>query len=284
MLTKYSVSLKSAFDIDWNQQGILIGCEDMKAVIIQCDSSNNWKLDSFQNVAVDSAVRSVAWNAVKHQTGAVGLFSGIIVIIEGSKGQIMQKLGADCNLDRVMCLQWHPHFDYILASGSCDNTVRIWDIKNNGHKSLSFHEERVRSVSWNFEIPWLLVSGADDSQIALWDIRSNSLITSIVEPCISVSGITSHPKTPFALITSHLDNSVIFWDLLDLPEITTLQLKFLLDFSLTDIICDPHDQMAPKTSEKLSGEVSKMLQMELHSHQRKLTPREKFIKILGFFN
>ncbi len=34
-----------------------------------------------------------------------------------------------CN-DKVLSLKWHPFFDYILASGSADNIVRVWDTKN----------------------------------------------------------------------------------------------------------------------------------------------------------
>ena len=33
-------------------------------------------------------------------------------------------------LEKILTLQWHPFFDYILASGSCDKSVRVWDIKN----------------------------------------------------------------------------------------------------------------------------------------------------------
>ena len=84
--------------------------------------------------------------------------------------------------DKVLCLKWHPFFDYILASGSADNSVKVWDIKNvsifyssylqeNGHKNLEYHKSRVRSVSWNYEIPWLLISAGDDSYFGVWDIR-----------------------------------------------------------------------------------------------------------------
>ena len=78
---------------------------------------------------------------------------------------------------------------------------------------------------WNTELPWLLISGGDDSVLALWDIRKDGLVTSIaqgttvLEPSISISCLTSHPKKPFNFISAHLDNSLIVWDLLGLPEI-----------------------------------------------------------------
>jgi WD40 repeat protein len=128
-----------------------------------------------------------------------------------------------------------------VGSGSADSVVRVWDIKNNGHKSLQYHKQSVRSLAWNYEIPWLLISGCDNSELAIWDIRSNELITSIHEESIAVSAISTHPKRPFAYATSHLDNSVIFWDILDLPDIAMVSMKFFLELPLTDIICDAHD-------------------------------------------
>jgi WD40 repeat protein len=75
------------------------------------------------------------------------------------------------------------------------------------------------------------VTGGDDSLLVIWDIRSASVIHYVYEPCISVSSITSHPKKPFAMVSSQLDNSVIFWDILGLSEIFYVQMKFIMEFS-----------------------------------------------------
>ena len=77
-----------------------------------------------------------------------------------------------------------------------------------------YHKNPVRSLLWNYEIPWLLISGGDDSIIVAWDIRNNSMIYDMIEPSISVSSFTTHPLKPFTVVSSHIDNSVIFWDLL----------------------------------------------------------------------
>lgn len=78
----------------------------------------------------------------------------------------------------------------------------------------------MRSLCWNPELPWLLISGGDDSYFAAWDIRSNELIFEMHEPSISISSITTHPSNPFALVSSHFDNTVIFWDLLNFSDIS----------------------------------------------------------------
>jgi ribosome assembly protein RRB1 len=84
---------------------------------------------------------------------------------------------------------------------------------------LMFHKSRVRSLLWNHEMPWLLISGGDDSQIGIWDIRTNKLIHEVFENSISISSMTSHPAKPFTIVSSHLDNSIMFWDLLGVSDV-----------------------------------------------------------------
>jgi WD40 repeat protein len=120
----------------------------------------------------------------------------------------------------------------------------------------------VRSLLWNTELPWLLTSGGDDSYLALWDIRKDSLVTSVrqnvtvFEPSISISCLTSHPSKPFSFLSAHLDNSIIVWDLMGLPEVQLAQLKLIADSSLIEVCTDPHDAMVPENFGKLAGSQS----------------------------
>lgn len=65
----------------------------------------------------------------------------------------------------------------------------------------------------------MLITGGDDQRIAVWDIRENKLIYELSEPSISVSALTTHPQKPFTVVSSHFDNSLIFWDLLGFKDI-----------------------------------------------------------------
>lgn len=111
----------------------------------------------------------------------------------------------------------------------------------------------MRSVLWNTELPWLLLSGGDDSSLAAWDVRSNKLIYDTLEPSISISSMTSHPMNPFTMVSSHLDNSVIFWDLFGIPDVFQAQMKLVLDMGVFEVHADTHDLMVPKVRGKLSG-------------------------------
>jgi len=70
-----------------------------------------------------------------------------------------------------------------LASGSCDETVRIWSVGSAGtfecESTLSGHSDYVRAVSWSPD-GTMLASGSDDETIKLWDAQSgkvNSTLT-----------------------------------------------------------------------------------------------------------
>lgn len=92
--------------------------------------------------------------------------------------------------------------------------------------------------------------------------------------------MTTHPQSPFTLVTSHLDNSVIFWDLMGLKDLALAQLKFVLDMNLLETVCDPHDLMLPGVRGKLAGEVSRGMQ----TGPRKLKRHERVQQVLRFFN
>jgi len=66
----------------------------------------------------------------------------------------------------------------LLASGSCDKNIRLWDLrKSDGavvKTTLSSHEGWVSSVQWSPVNENHLCSGSYDENIKLWDIRKTS--------------------------------------------------------------------------------------------------------------
>lgn len=172
---------------------------------------------------------------------AAGTFTGFIYIIDGRTYETRQTLSSHTP-EKIMNIAWHPSFDYIIATASADSIVRVWDIKNNGHKKLEYHKSRVRCVLWNHELPWLLLSGGDDSSLAAWDIRSNELVAESLEPSISFSSMTTHPHRPFTVVTSHLDNSLVLWDIMGLPDVYQAQLKLLCD-NEESVLCEHNELM-----------------------------------------
>jgi WD40 repeat protein len=86
--------------------------------------------------------------------------------------------------DRVECVAYAPHGD-LIASGSQDGTVRLWDARTGSERALrGGHKGAVRSVAFSPD-GLRLASASDDGTIRLWD----------------VSAVT--PETPPPPLTTH---------------------------------------------------------------------------------
>ena len=86
------------------------------------------KFDHTVEIPTDhTSVRSVHFNPLKPNLLAIGCFNGSIIVYDIDKAAITKTLkGSD---SRVVCVQWHPQFEYILGTGSFDCVVRVFDIK-----------------------------------------------------------------------------------------------------------------------------------------------------------
>ncbi|MEI6444338.1 MAG: hypothetical protein WCO29_14715, partial [Nostocales cyanobacterium ELA583] len=63
-----------------------------------------------------------------------------------------------------------------LASGSDDNTVKLWDVQSGDCvRTLEGHSNWVTSVAWSGD-GLTLASGSDDNTVKLWDVQSGDCI------------------------------------------------------------------------------------------------------------
>ena len=73
--------------------------------------------------------------------------------------------------DEVLSLAFHPN-SYLLASGSVDKTIRIWDVSDNTNlrhvRTLRGHTDRVNSVAWSPD-GRTLASVSGDGTVRLWN-------------------------------------------------------------------------------------------------------------------
>ena len=115
----------------------------------------------------------VNWNNHLSDRFATGCDDGLIRIFDLSytenDGLIKALKG---HSSRVFNIKWHPHSKNVLASGSNDHTIRVWNVEEGTSLVLKGHTNYVRGLVWNNEIPWFLASGSWDCQIRIWDTRT----------------------------------------------------------------------------------------------------------------
>ena len=83
----------------------------------------------------------------------------------------------------------------MLASGSFDHTVRLWDVDNHFQQSvecLSEHRQLVADLSWSHDSR-SLVSASYDSTLNVWDVASSALSGSFSVEGGMVQAVGHHP-------------------------------------------------------------------------------------------
>jgi WD40 repeat protein len=110
---------------------------------------------------------------------------------------------------------WSPLINGLLASGSDDKTINIWQIELKTSKkqiedlkpirTLTGHTSNVRALCWNLEHKNILLSGSWDSTICIWDALKGSLISVVKDHVADVYSICSH-VTRLSTYTNHYDD------------------------------------------------------------------------------
>ena len=99
----------------------------------------------------------------------------------------------------------------LLASGSGDNTVRLWDTATGGlQQTLEGHSGWVSSVAFSPD-GRLLVYGSGDNTVRLWDIATGGLQQTLEGHSAPVYSVAFSPNGRL-LASGSQDNTVRLWD------------------------------------------------------------------------
>ncbi|XP_072934120.1 coronin-1C-A isoform X2 [Epargyreus clarus] len=87
----------------------------------------------------------------------------------------------------VLDIAWCPHNDNVIASGSEDCVVKVWQIPDGGlSRTLSepvvdlvYHQRRVGLVLWHPTAQNVLLTAGSDNQIAIWNVGTGEVLISL---------------------------------------------------------------------------------------------------------
>jgi histone-binding protein RBBP4 len=74
--------------------------------------------------------------------------------------------------EAVNCLAFNPTSEYIIATGSNDKSVALWDLRkmDSTIHVLEGHDKSVTSLAWHPSEVSILGSASNDRRVIVWDI------------------------------------------------------------------------------------------------------------------
>jgi len=181
------------------------------------------KHDSHEPRAHGGRIVAIAWNSVRSSCLNSGLHNGIIQAHDFRDPRLVQNLQG--HTQEVCGLAWCPEGRQ-LASGSNDNTVKIWDVgRTTPRHTLTEHTAAVKALAWCPLKSNLLASGGGtaDRQICFWNSANGTLQRSVRTPSQVCSIVFS--KTDMELVSSHgfSENELIVWEYPTLEQVASLR-------------------------------------------------------------
>ncbi|CAJ1070554.1 uncharacterized protein coro1cb isoform X1 [Xyrichtys novacula] len=116
----------------------------------------------------------------------------------------------------VLDIDWCPHNDQVIASGSEDCTVMVWQIPENGLESplsepvvvLEGHSKRVGIVSWHPTARNVLLSAGCDNQVVIWNVGTGEAMINLEDMHPDVIFSVSWSRNGSLLCTACKDKKV----------------------------------------------------------------------------
>lgn len=118
-------------------------------------------------------VEDVAWHPRhSHLFGSVGDDKKLILWDLRKPVDAAQDREVEAHSLEVNCLSFNPFNEFIVATGSADKTVALWDIRNLSRKLHLFesHQEEVFQVGWSPHHETILASSGADRRLMVWDL------------------------------------------------------------------------------------------------------------------
>ena len=122
------------------------------------------------------------------------------VLGKRKKSSDSKKLSKKRHSKPVLCLSWNRSTPQLLASGSADKTVRVWDIVTRVCIDILLHTDTVQSVAWHPYRSSLLLTGCVDGCVRVFDCATEQKLVTTVSLSSEVEKVLWNQLQPTQII------------------------------------------------------------------------------------
>ncbi|KAF9094907.1 Gem-associated protein 5 [Mortierella sp. GBA35] len=218
--------------VEWTGDGQLIVSGDKGGVVVVWDPFHEKKTLRFE-LPTKPSISCMSSSPTRSDTIAIGMDGGDIFVCKVSLAGVFVQQRLHGHTERIHGLAWQPSQfhgqEYTsLASGSGDQTVRVWDVLSETSSAVmrvpDLDEKLPQSQKAKFWVPvgWVsqgqrLISATSRGKMVIWnmDRKNSSSYVKLMDGKLhdrQVYQVLVWPSGSFAFTTS-MDRRIIAWDI-----------------------------------------------------------------------
>lgn len=186
------------------------------------------------SIKVQNCFHSISWGSKGTATGdfpmgvvAGGMSDGAVClwdanrVINGGGNPLVTR--SETHTGPVLSLEFHPKQENLLASGSQDSHLYVWDLADPSKPSVSQPGQStqqpaaISAVAWNKKVAHILASTNSRGETSVWDLRQKRVVITFRNSShlsqVSGNSIAWNPLQARQLAVSYTHNVAEIWDL-----------------------------------------------------------------------